>query len=205
MPTARAWSRRSSGSAGWNRYRLAHILLFGANQSGLIDLVCSMNRFVRSNTHVLKRRGGPCESTEFSEFLRWLVLHRRSRAEVPPLPKSIAEPCSSRWPAPLTCSGYAGLRSLTKIGLWLVCRRTPRSSARRADRCLNQATAPLILRRRRIRHNRWRLRFDAVTSTNKICALRLFGSRRSDPSQQTSTHSAATSSAIRDGAILTAL
>jgi hypothetical protein len=31
--------------------------LFGANQSGLIDLVCSMNRFVRSNTYVLKRKG----------------------------------------------------------------------------------------------------------------------------------------------------
>jgi hypothetical protein len=44
--------------------------LFGANQSGLIDLIFSVNRFGRANTYVLNRKGRPCESTEFSEF--WL-------------------------------------------------------------------------------------------------------------------------------------
>jgi hypothetical protein len=47
--------------------------LFGANHLGLIDLVCCVNRFGRAMTYELKKKGQPCERTEFSKVLPLLV------------------------------------------------------------------------------------------------------------------------------------
>jgi hypothetical protein len=140
----------------------------------------------------LRREGRPCESTEFSKFLPLLVWQRPLQAAVPLMPRNITEPCSNRWRVRLTCSGYAGLRYRTRIESSPVCRRTPHSSARGAARCLNQATAPLHHRCRMQRNPR--RRWSGVPSINNASIA-----------QHTSTHSAATSSAMRAGAILTAL
>ncbi len=165
-----------------------------------------MNRRVRSKTYQLKRKGRSCESSKFSEFSP-RVWQPRLRVELP-WRRNIAEPCSSRWPARLMCSGFVALRYPTRPGSLRVCRRTPRSSARRVARSLNQTIARPI-RRPKVRSSQRCRRFGVAirTNTSRVFrfACRIVRNFRIIRLQHTSTHSAATSSAMRSGAIRTAL
>jgi hypothetical protein len=159
-----ASSLRSNASAGWNK-SLASSLTFCCSvrtRRSLIDLVGWMNRFAGTMTHLLKRKGLSCESTEFSGCLLLLVRRWPSLADLRLWPSNIAEPWNSRWLARPMCSACAELRYLTRTGLWPVCRRIRRSSARHAGPYLNRATVPTV--RRRMRHSR----HDALTGISSI-------------------------------------
>ena len=105
------------------------------------------------------------------------------------------EPWNNRWPARPTSFGYAVLKYPTSIGSSRAYSKIPRSSADPAARCSIRAPAQL----RRAYHSKLCRDGGISNRTRRSVGFCLPTAKAN--SQQTSTHSAATSSAIREGEI----
>ena len=149
------------------------------------------------NMHA-NRKDRICERTEFSSVLRYRFLRYPSPAALRRLfRRSIGEPWNNRWPARLTCSGSAARRFPTSIGSSPACSKIRRNSPGRAARySIRMPTRMLSYPSRACRGGATICRDP--TTANRVVP-------RYGRASQTSIHSAATSSAMRDGAMRTAL
>jgi hypothetical protein len=153
-----------------------------------IEIEQSADAVMHANS--IRKKDWTCEPPEFSWAWRYRSVGEWP-SKIPLSRKNIAERWSNRLPARQTFSGFAASRYRTSTASWHACGKTPPSSAGDAARCSIQVPARPI---------KWR-RYVA-TARRSLTANKKTPYRRSS---HTSTHSAATSSAIRDGAICTAL
>jgi hypothetical protein len=139
-----------------------------------------------------ERRIGICEPAESS----WASCYRSAPASRSSIllfrSSNIRDPWNNNWPARRTFSGFAANRYRTSIGSSRACGKIPRSSADDAARYLTQMPIRPIRPRRAVAT----IARDITNNSNARAYRR---------SSHTSTHSAATNSAIRDGAMRTAL